>query len=269
MLNTDGPNPVMWGLIIVLAFVLVYLLATQFFSSSDQTSTDNDGAVIRNADRPNPVTWGLLIVLAPVLAYLLATQFFGSSDQTSTNNGSLTDSLRNGIISTPTLEMPTAAPEPTAEPTIAPSPITVVLLNAENTATSAEGWQYGVRSPIIAGDRTSRFPNTPPQNGAYYVVVVLVQNGTGTDQPIPADFFVLQDDQGRTFNVNIERTQELLTIGGGRGLVADIDVSDIVYNGGALQTISLIFDVNVDATNLRLYGGSNRSEGWLIAETVQ
>jgi hypothetical protein len=60
-----------------------------------------------------------------------------------------------------------------------------------------------------------------------------------------------------------------LVIGGGRGQVADIDVSDVLYNGGALQSIALIFDIHPDATNLRVYGGSNRSEGWLIAETVQ
>ncbi|MFZ9859178.1 MAG: tetratricopeptide repeat protein [Roseiflexaceae bacterium] len=217
---------------------------------------------------PGPVMWGILAVLVLVLVYFLANQFMGPGEETA-DGSSLTDSLLNGIISTPTLEMPTAAPEPTAEPTLAPSPITVVLLNSENTATSADGWQYGVRSPIVSGDRTYRFPNTPPQNGSYYVVVVLVQNSTGVDQAIPADFFVLQDDQGRTYNVNVERTQELLIIGGGRGVVSDIDVGDIVYNGGALQSIAIIFDIHPDATNLRLYGGSNRSEGWLVAETVQ
>ena len=216
---------------------------------------------------PSPVMWGILGVLVLVLAYFLASQFLGTSEE-SADGGSLTDSLLNGIISTPTLEVPTAAPEPTAEPTLVPSPITVVLLNAENTATSTDGWEYGVRSPIVAGNRTYRF-TTAPQNGSFYVVVALVRNNTGTDQPIPADFFVLQDDQGRTYNVNVERTQELLTIGGGRGVVSDIDISDVVYNGGALQSIALIFDIHADATNLRLYGGSNRNEGWLIAETVQ
>jgi len=216
---------------------------------------------------PSPVMWGILGVLVLVLAYFLASQFLGTGEE-SADSGSLTDGLLSGIISTPTLEMPTAAPEPTAEPTLAPSPITLVILNAENTATSAEGWEYGVRNPIVAGNRTYRF-TTAPQNGSFYVVVVLVRNNTGTDQPIPADFFVLQDDQGRTYNVNVERTQELLNIGGGRGIVSDIDISDVVYNGGALQSIALIFDIYADSTNLRLYGGSNRSEGWLIAETVQ
>lgn len=218
---------------------------------------------------PSPVMWGILGVLVLVLAYFLGSQFLGTGSEESADGGSLTDGLLNGIISTPTLEVPTAEPAPTTEPTIAPSPITVVLLNTENTARTAEGWEYGVRSPVIAGNRTARFPNTPPQNGAYYVVVVLVQNSTGTDQPIPANFFVLQDDQGRTYNVNVERTQELLNIGGGRGVVSDIDIGDVVYNGGALQSIALIFDIHADSTNLRLYGGSNRGEGWLIAETVQ
>jgi hypothetical protein len=216
---------------------------------------------------PSPVMWGSLGVLILVLAYFLASQFLGSNEE-SAGGGSLTDGLLNGIISTPTLELPTVAPEPTAEPTLVPSPITVVLLNTENTATSADGWEYGVRSPIVSGNRTYRF-TTAPQNGSFYVLVVLVRNNTGIDQPIPADFFVLQDDQGRTYNVNVERTQELLNIGGGRGVVSDIDIGDITYNGGALQSIALIFDVYADSTNLRLYGGSNRNEGWLIAETVQ
>ncbi len=219
---------------------------------------------------PSPVMWGILGVLVLVLGYFLASQFLGTgSEESADTGGSLTDGLLTGIISTPTLEVPTSEPVPTAEPTTAPTPITVVLLNTENTAKTAEGWEYGVRSPVIAGVRTARFPNTAPQNGAYYVVVVVARNGTGTDQPIPADFFVLQDDQGRTYNVNVERTKELLNIGGGRGVVSDIDIGDVLYNGGALQSIALIFDIHTDSTNLRLYGGSNRSEGWLIAETVQ
>lgn len=216
----------------------------------------------------NPVMLGIFGVLVLVVAYFLASSYMGNGEE-SADGGSLTDGLLNGIISTPTVEMPTAEPAPTAEPTLIPSPITVVLLNTESTATSTDGWQYGVRSPIIAGNRTGRFPNSLPQNGAYYVVVVLVQNNTGTDKPVPPEFFVLQDDQGRTYNVNVERTQELLNIGGGRGVVSDIDIGDVVYNGGGLQSIALIFDIHADATNLRLYGGSNRNEGWLIAETVQ
>ena len=166
--------------------------------------------------------------------------------------------------------MATASPRATMTPAITETPtaVPVVVVSEADTLTDS-GWTYGVRSPLVAGDRTARLGDVPPTNGRYFVVVVVVANSSGTTQAIPASFFVLSDDQGRVYNVNVERTNMLMNIGGGRGVVSDIIVEDTIPSGPALLSMALIFDVHADATNLKLYGGNNRSQGWLIASSVQ
>lgn len=222
---------------------------------------------------PSPLMWGVLGTIFLLLVVFLATQIwggdisFGALASGTTGEASPEDTT---AVAATVESLATSSPRATMTPaaTFTPTPAPVVVVGEAETL-SDSGWTYGVRSPLIAGDRTGKLGDVAPKNGRYYVVVVVVANTSGADRAIPADFFVLSDDQGRVYNVNVERTNTLMNIGGGRGVVSDIIVEDNVPNGSALLSMALIFDVNADATNLKLYGGTNRTQGWLIAPSVQ
>jgi hypothetical protein len=142
-----------------------------------------------------------------------------------------------------------------------------MLLDLTATLTS-DGLTYGVREPLVAGDRTEKLSDVPATD-RYFVVVVMVSNNSGGDKAIPADFFVLKDDQGRSYTVNVERSNKLVDIGGGRGIASDVAAGDTLASDPTLRSMALIFDVKADATNLRLYGSGNPTQGWQIAASVQ
>ncbi len=224
---------------------------------------------------PSPLMWGVLGTIFLLLIVFLATQIWGND----LNLGGVSTGLFNSDTQTEaettavaaTVEsLATSSPRATMTPAITetPTPMPAVIVSEAETLTDS-GWTYGVRSPLVAGDRTAKLGDVPASNGRYFVVVVVVANSSGNEQAIPAEFFVLKDAQGRTYNVNVERTNALMNIGGGRGVVSDIIVGDSVPNGSALLSMALIFDVHADASNLTLYGGQNKSQGWLVAASVQ
>lgn len=222
---------------------------------------------------PSPLMWGVLGTVFLLLVVFLATQIWGTDINIGgISTGSLLEpsQAETTAVAATVESMATASPRATMTPAITetPTPAPAVIVGEADTLTDS-GWTYGVRSPLVAGDRTARLGDIPPSNGRYFVVVVVVANSSGTPQAIPASFFVLSDDQGRVYNVNVERTNMLMNIGGGRGVVSDIIVEDTVPGGSALLSMALIFDVHADATNLKLYGGNNRTQGWLIAPSVQ
>ena len=86
------------------------------------------------------------------------------------------------------------------------------------TQLSANGWSYtfprfstyaAVLGPQI-GDATAQ--------GTYMVVLVSVANNTGSDQPLPPDFFVLKDAQGPVYD-QLTQLSDAYVI---RGVNADI-----------------------------------------------
>lgn len=233
-----------------------------------------DDEYIDEGRGPSPLMWGVLGTIFLLLIVFLATQIWGSDISIGgISAGSIISSSQqtdSTAVAATVESMATSSPRATMTPaaTETPTPAPAVIVGEEQTLTDG-GWTYGVRSPLVAGDRTAKLSDVAPKNGRYFVVVVVVANGTGSEQIIPADFFVMTDDQGRTYTVNVERTHTLMNIGGGRGVVSDVTVEDSIANGSALLSMALIFDVNADATNLKLYGGQNRSQGWLIATSVQ
>jgi hypothetical protein len=224
---------------------------------------------------PSPLMWGVLGAIALLLIVFLATQFLGGEnsvgDFVATSTGLSDKTLSDATAVAATLESIAAAASPQATMTPAvpntPTPLPEKLLAIAETLTS-DGVTYGVRDPLVAGDRTEKLSDVPAAD-RYYVVVVLVSNSSGTNKAISADFFVLKDDQGRNYTVNVERSNKLVDIGGGRGVVTDVAAGDELPSDSVPRSMALIFDVKADATNLRLYGSGNPTQGWQIAASVQ
>jgi hypothetical protein len=224
---------------------------------------------------PSPLMWGVLGAIALLLIVFLATQFLGGEnsvgDFVADSTGLSDKTLSDATAVAATLESIalTASPQATMTPAVpnTPTPMPAMLLDLTATLTS-DGLGYGVRDPLIAGDRTEKLSDVPATD-RYFVVVVLVSNSSGTNKTIPADFFVLKDDQGRNYTVNVERSNKLVDIGGGRGVVTDVAAGDELPSDSVPRSMALIFDVKADATNLRLYGSGNPTQGWQIAASVQ
>lgn len=224
---------------------------------------------------PSPLMWGVLGAIALLLIVFLATQFLGGEnsvgDFVATSTGLSDKTVSDATAVAATLESIAAAASPQATMTPAvpntPTPLPEKLLDIAETLTS-DGVTYGVRDPLVAGDRTEKLSDVPAAD-RYYVVVVLVSNSSGTNKAISADFFVLKDDQGRNYTVNVERSNKLVDIGGGRGVVTDVAAGDELPSDSVPRSMALIFDVKADATNLRLYGSGNPTQGWQIAANVQ
>ena len=224
---------------------------------------------------PSPLMWGVLGAIALLLIVFLATQFLGGENSvgnfvaTSTGLSDKTVSDATAVAATLESIASTASPRATMTPAVpnTPTPMPEKLLDIAETLTS-NGLTYGVREPLVAGDRTEKLSDVPA-TGRYFVIVVLVGNSSGGDKAIPADFFVLKDDQGRSYTVNVERSNKLVDIGGGRGVVTDVAAGDTLPSDSTPRSMALIFDVKADATNLRLYGGGNLTQGWQIATSIQ
>ena len=224
---------------------------------------------------PSPLMWGVLGAIALLLIVFLATQFLGGSNSignfVASSTGLSDKSVSDATAVAATIESiaATASPRATMTPAIpnTPTPMPAMLLDLTATLTS-NGLGYGVRDPLVAGDRTEKLSDVPA-TGRYFVVVVLVSNSSGANKAIPADFFVLKDDQGRNYTVNVERSNKLVDIGGGRGVVTDVAAGDELPSDSTPRSMALIFDVKADATNLRLYGDGNLTQGWQIAASVQ
>ena len=224
---------------------------------------------------PSPLMWGVLGAIALLLIVFLATQFLGGENSigsfVASSTGLSDNSISDATAVAATLESiaATASPQATMTPAVpnTPTPMPVMLIDLTATLTS-DGVTYGLRDPLIAGDRTEKLSDVPATD-RYFVIVVLVSNNSGNNKTIPADFFVLKDDQGRDYTVNVERSNKLVDIGGGRGVVTDVAAGDELPSDSVPRSMALIFDVKADATNLRLYGGGNLTQGWQIAASVQ
>ncbi|MFM2031797.1 MAG: hypothetical protein RLZZ297_562, partial [Chloroflexota bacterium] len=213
---------------------------------------------------PTPMMWGVLGALALLLIVFLASQFFGNS------TASLLPANLFGATSADSTPTPDAAMTATAIATMTPAgpptatPPPVMLLNRDATLTQ-DGWEYGLYPDPSVVNGPISLAGIPPK-GTYLIVLVTVANNTGKTQPLPANFFGLLDDQGRRYDVNVERSMKVKESSPGS---ADLGISNDVEANGTKTSIVLIYDVNLDATNLRLYGGTNLSQGWVIVDKVQ
>ncbi|HEU4326110.1 MAG TPA: hypothetical protein VFS21_23420 [Roseiflexaceae bacterium] len=186
-----------------------------------------------------------------------------------TDNGSLTPTnvITGSEPLSPTETLPTTEPlVPTpgvpsdlASANPAPQPVGTVL--------SAEGWNYTFPNACL-GSCGAVLGNQIGGNtaqGVYVVVLAFISNGTGTAQPIPADFFVLKDAQGRIYQALPQVSQAFTQ----RGVNADLSLADPVPSNNATTSVNLIFDVPRDATNLTLFTRSNTGQGFQVLGAAQ
>ncbi len=210
---------------------------------------------------PTPLMWGVLGALALLLIVFLASQFFGTGTASvlpANFFAAATPTADVALTATALATMTPAGP-----PTATPPP--VMLLNRDATLTQ-DGWEYGMYPDPTVMNGPISLAGVPPK-GTYLIVLVTVANNTGKAQPLPANFFALLDDQGRRYDVNEERSMKVYD--NAPGSASDLGISNNVEANGVKTSIVLIYDVNLDATNLRLYGGSNLSQGWVIIDKVQ
>lgn len=170
---------------------------------------------------------------------------------------------------TPTvgLEQPTAAP-PAEQPTAAPPPADVSQAQpqvvAANTPLSSEGWRYDFNQPTYAAPIIGSLGSFTPTNGRFVVVLVFAINETGQPQPIPGNFFVLKDAQGRVWEARPDVSAAYVQ----PGINADLAHTQPLPPNGITHSVAIIFDVAPDATDLVFFARSNPGQGWLVLKSV-
>jgi hypothetical protein len=159
---------------------------------------------------------------------------------------------------TPTAETTQPGQPPSGDPAAAnPQPVGI------GTQLQANGWNYTYPNETYAAALGSQVgPFTA--SGNWVIVLVNVANNSGSDQPLPADFFVLKDAQGRVYRPQPQVSSAYVI----RGVNADISMEDTVPANGATTSIPLMFDVTPGATNLVLFAGANAGQGWQVLESV-
>jgi hypothetical protein len=169
-----------------------------------------------------------------------------------------------------------AAPEaePTAAPTEAPAaPADAASANPAvvppNTPLQSNNWTYNFATNAYATYISGASGGLQPQQGRTVIVLIQVSNNTGQAQPVPQDFFVLKDAQGRVYEPQPAASSIYINQYGGAGIAADLSHEQPVPANDLTYSVPLVFDVPPDATDLVLFARSNPDQGWLVLQDVQ
>jgi hypothetical protein len=235
-------------------------------------------------NRRGGIPWlPLLLALAALAALLWAIWFFlfrpdatppvvptDAATTVSTADPSATDAVPtvdpNVTAAVPTAETPTAE-VPTVEPpqaTQVPPEAATPELVAPGTPLESQGWGYNFSQPNFAAPIVGNLGTFQPQ-GVFVVVLTLVSNNTGQEQPLPADFVALRDAQGRVYTALPEVSTAYVI----PGVNADLSHAQPIPANGAAYSVALIFDVAPDATNLVFFAPSNPAQGWQVLNAVR
>lgn len=179
------------------------------------------------------------------------------------------------------IDPPTATPEtPQVAPTVPepadPVPPSVPVDNSvgnitilpSNSPLESNGWLYDFNQQVCANSCARQWfgniGNIQPQ-GRFVIVLMMVVNRTGQDQPVPADFVVLKDAQGRVYNALPQASAAYVI----PGINADLSHESPIPANGLATSIAVVFDVQPDATDLVMYSPTNAGQGWLVLNSVQ
>jgi hypothetical protein len=164
----------------------------------------------------------------------------------------------------PTPEPTPSEPTPTPPPPVPDPALANPTLVSPGTELTSNGWAYDFNQPTYAAPIIGPLNGITPNNGRFVVVLAFVRNTTGQDQPLPPDFFVLKDAQGRVWTPRLDASDAYLI----RGVNADLSHSEVVPADGFVRSVAILFDVAPDATDLVFFARSNPDQGWLVLSRV-
>jgi len=174
----------------------------------------------------------------------------------------------------PTTTVATTAPaRPATTPaTAATSPPTTsvpaaLTPQATGSVLQRAGWQATLLRSDYARFIDGAVGDVQPE-GRFVLTLLAVSNTTDTPRRIPADLFVLIDEQGRSYTPDPAASTAYLNVNPA-GQWGDLAINDPVPPGGGLYAMPLLFDVPRNATDLLLTMGRQVDEGWQIRDGAQ
>ncbi|NJP07365.1 MAG: hypothetical protein HC837_17950 [Chloroflexaceae bacterium] len=135
------------------------------------------------------------------------------------------------------------------------------------TPLEADGWSATLVTPGYTQILKGTIGSFQPQ-GQCILALLSVGNNTDTARRIPPDFFVLIDDQGRSYRPLPDVSSAYLEVYG-RGQRGDLALEDDIQPGGGMVSVPLLFDVPHDATGLVLTMTHHSEYGWTVLDRVQ
>lgn len=261
----SGPSLLLWVLVaLVILALLAYLLWQLFGGQGPETAQPTAApAPTVAAETPAGATPDTGATTAPGAETPAATE---DPNAQPTEDVSAQPTAEPGA---PDGEMPTAETgEEPAAPTSVPVTGADPLPIPPNSFISANGWNYtwpgtnvcAFGCAVVLGPQVGSFT----AQGTFVHVLAFVQNTTGTDQPLPADFFVLRDSQGRVYEARADVAEAAWRPGS-----ADVPATGSIPANGATTSVYLVFDVAPDAQNLVMFSRHFTDQGWPVLASVQ
>ncbi|MGQ9828222.1 MAG: tetratricopeptide repeat protein [Roseiflexus sp.] len=243
-----GPSPLLWVLLGIIALVLIVFLVIQLFFPP-------------GAPGPVPPTQVVEQPTAPGAAPTPGDQA-AQPGQATPEPGGVTPEPTPGEEATtaPPAEQPTPEAAPVIPPEQAqPAPVAI------GTILETDGWNYTYPNQLYALPLGPRIGDFTAERGAFLHVLVFVANNTGTAQPLPRDFFVLKDAQGRVYQAR----PEVSSVAVRPGVNADVGHETSIPANGLTTSVYLVFDVAPDATDLMLFARNKPDQGFLVIGSVR
>jgi hypothetical protein len=155
---------------------------------------------------------------------------------------------------------------PTSTPVDVATPFPLPLHIASGNVLEQDNWHTTLIRPEYIQIIEESLGSMQPQ-GRFVLAVVAIGNTADVARRIPPDFFVLIDDQGRSYRVaGGASTAYLATYG--RGRRGDLALEDRVPPGGGMFSMPLVFDVPKNATGLVLTITRNPDGGWPVLDSL-
>lgn len=179
--------------------------------------------------------------------------------------GTVIAAIITGIVTLIAVGKITLPPFGDPPPTSPPLGYSGILENP-NTPLEATGWHYVFTTRCfsscarVISESSVEFQ---PQ-GRLILVVIFLVNNTGKAQPIPQNFFMIKDGQGREYNSLPDVSRDYVI----HGVNVDFNEQDKIPLTTNQVSIALFYDVSSDATDLVLFSQDRIDHGWLIMQNV-
>jgi hypothetical protein len=280
----SGPSPLLWALLgVILLALLGFLLWQLFFNNTPGEGTQPTAAPVATTAPGDPTadpgtqptadpgtgTQPTVDPNAPTADPSVPTPDPGAGGQVPTADPNAPAPTADPNAPAPTADPGAGGAQPTQPaPTLGPVAGANPLVIPPNAYISANGWNYtypgtnvcAFGCAVILGNQAGNFT----ANGTFLHVLAFVQNTTGTAQPLPADFFVLRDAQGRIHEARVDVAGAVFQPGS-----ADVSHAGSIPANGATTSVYMVFDVPADATDLVMFSRYFIDQGWQVASSVR